>query len=181
VDQKCPINSKPLSATNADGVGVLTCAICDGCWLPGNGVKGFFSKSPDGATREEEFRESVRVQGRPSNLRCVDCSTRMRVLVHRGVEIDTCPNCAGIWFDGGELRSFLQTDRGRTAARGAGAAMAGGAALGVAGLAGAAALNADASAQEGNSLASTVADVAVSGAVDIGGDILGAIFGALFD
>lgn len=39
----------------------------------------------------------------PGHSACPGCGTAMRTLHPRGVELDGCPACGGVWFDGGEL------------------------------------------------------------------------------
>lgn len=45
---------------------------------------------------------------------CPTCSTPMSEVSRRGVYIDVCPACRGVWLDGGELEKLLATaDAGR--------------------------------------------------------------------
>jgi len=41
---------------------------------------------------------------------CPNCSHTMLPEVFHGLILDVCPNCAGIWFDSGELRKLLTID-----------------------------------------------------------------------
>ncbi|MCP5523610.1 MAG: zf-TFIIB domain-containing protein [Verrucomicrobiales bacterium] len=56
-------------------------------------------------------------------MRCPKCNTRELVATRvRGIEVDQCPACHGIWFDESELAALLQAEpselkpltRGRT-------------------------------------------------------------------
>lgn len=38
---------------------------------------------------------------------CPNCSTPMNEVNRRGVYVDVCPNCRGVWLDGGELEKLL--------------------------------------------------------------------------
>lgn len=40
-------------------------------------------------------------------MRCPLCNVPMRDVNRRGVEIDVCPECRGVWLDGGELDKLL--------------------------------------------------------------------------
>lgn len=40
-------------------------------------------------------------------MRCPMCSVAMREVDRRGVRIDVCPECRGVWLDGGELEKLL--------------------------------------------------------------------------
>ncbi len=39
-------------------------------------------------------------------LKCPACGEVMFVAEYRGVEIDTCGSCGGVWLDGGELEAL---------------------------------------------------------------------------
>ncbi|MDD5719932.1 MAG: zf-TFIIB domain-containing protein [Candidatus Krumholzibacteria bacterium] len=36
-------------------------------------------------------------------MNCPACKSQMFVMEYDGLELDHCPACAGVWFDGGEL------------------------------------------------------------------------------
>lgn len=38
---------------------------------------------------------------------CIKCNTPQEPIVIVGVEIDRCPNCGGIWLDGGEIKELI--------------------------------------------------------------------------
>lgn len=38
---------------------------------------------------------------------CPNCSNPMNEVSRRGVFVDVCPNCRGVWLDGGELEKLL--------------------------------------------------------------------------
>jgi len=42
-------------------------------------------------------------------MRCPACSNMMIVVEHEHIELDYCPDCAGVWFDAGELELLLET------------------------------------------------------------------------
>jgi Zn-finger nucleic acid-binding protein len=42
-------------------------------------------------------------------IRCPRCRVMMHKLTQRGVTIDVCPTCQGIWLDRGELSKLLET------------------------------------------------------------------------
>ena len=41
-------------------------------------------------------------------LPCPACSTTMETIDFRGMMIDVCPKCAGIWFDDIELSELIE-------------------------------------------------------------------------
>ena len=40
-------------------------------------------------------------------MRCPLCDVPMREVRRRGVKIDVCPECRGVWLDAGELEKLL--------------------------------------------------------------------------
>ncbi|HAT49157.1 MAG: zf-TFIIB domain-containing protein [Nitrospirae bacterium] len=44
-------------------------------------------------------------------LLCPNCNVGMLVVQRSGIELDTCPQCRGIWLDRGELEKLLQPIR----------------------------------------------------------------------
>lgn len=43
------------------------------------------------------------------SVRCPLCEVTMREVDRRGVRIDVCPECRGVWLDRGELDKLLET------------------------------------------------------------------------
>ncbi len=46
----------------------------------------------------------------PMTRCCPNCSHQMALETVHGVQLDVCPNCAGIWFNSDELRALLASD-----------------------------------------------------------------------
>lgn len=44
-------------------------------------------------------------------LLCPSCGTGMREVERRGVLLDVCPQCGGVWLDRGELEKLLAEAR----------------------------------------------------------------------
>lgn len=40
-------------------------------------------------------------------MRCPLCNVTMREVPRRGVKIDVCPECRGVWLDAGEMEKLL--------------------------------------------------------------------------
>ncbi|WP_366017887.1 zf-TFIIB domain-containing protein [Thermanaeromonas sp.] len=43
-------------------------------------------------------------------MRCPFCDVPMKEVERRGVLIDVCPECRGVWLDRGELEKLLATN-----------------------------------------------------------------------
>lgn len=48
-------------------------------------------------------------------LVCPNCNVGMLVVQRSGIELDTCPQCRGVWLDRGELEKMLQPIRAEAA------------------------------------------------------------------
>lgn len=42
-------------------------------------------------------------------MKCPVCKNMMIVVEHEHIELDYCPDCAGVWFDAGELDLLFET------------------------------------------------------------------------
>jgi Zn-finger nucleic acid-binding protein len=42
-------------------------------------------------------------------MKCPACSNLMIVVEHENIELDYCMDCAGVWFDAGELELLLES------------------------------------------------------------------------
>jgi Zn-finger nucleic acid-binding protein len=41
-------------------------------------------------------------------MKCPNCNAAMNPFERQGVEIDTCPQCRGVWLDRGELDKIIE-------------------------------------------------------------------------
>ena len=107
----CPHHGTVLMEKHAGKLRVWHCVGCSGLWLPA------------GAFHAGVGHVSVTGRGRPSGLSCPADGQALTALSHRGIEVDVCGRCGGVWFDRGELqkilaqstdpaRSFLEGDSG---------------------------------------------------------------------
>lgn len=44
---------------------------------------------------------------------CPSCRSEMRVCVERGIELDICDRCKGVWLDAGELTKLAEDEESR--------------------------------------------------------------------
>lgn len=91
----CPRHATPLQETHSGKLRVWHCATCSGLWLPA------------GAFHSAVGHVSVIGRGRPAGLSCPADSHPLTAVRHRGIEVDVCGTCGGIWFDHGELQKIL--------------------------------------------------------------------------
>jgi Zn-finger nucleic acid-binding protein len=91
----CPHHSTSLVERHVGKLRVWHCAGCSGLWLPA------------GAFHASVGHVSVTGRGRPSRLSCPADGQTLTAVSHRGIEVDVCGHCGGVWFDHGELQKIL--------------------------------------------------------------------------
>jgi Zn-finger nucleic acid-binding protein len=107
----CPRCSSALAPAEANGVGVLRCARCQGTWVDEDG----FREAQNRADPEHDWlhlelwREHERFDAKRSTLACPSCGEPLVAMAYgdTGVEIDHCPACAGIWLEEQELANLV--------------------------------------------------------------------------
>lgn len=97
---RCPVDGEPLTAHTRSGMSLATCGACHGLWLTKD-VVAAGGPTPDGQVN--------RVLGRAADVRhddaarmCPSCPAILIPKVVRGVEVDRCQKCGGVWLDAGE-------------------------------------------------------------------------------
>lgn len=53
---------------------------------------------------------NVRTDIPRAGMKCPLCRIDLHIAERRGIEIDYCPNCRGVWLDRGELDKLMQLD-----------------------------------------------------------------------
>lgn len=107
---KCPkCESEQLSSTVINEIEVDRCGKCQGVWfdereLPQLLDTGRASLRPirGGKLQEELNRKKARCPRDGSELTRVCSATKAEIIV------DSCPQCHGVWCDGGELDQLLK-------------------------------------------------------------------------
>lgn len=66
--------------------------------------------------REEELRKKVAEEEKRRlkelhNMRCPKCGMELREIDYRGISVDKCFHCEGIWLDAGELEAIAQMEK----------------------------------------------------------------------
>jgi Zn-finger nucleic acid-binding protein len=99
----CPVDQSRLHEKLVEGLSSHRCQLCHGIFIPGD-----FFRQVKAQAALQVHRE---IAGNTPNLNtprlCPKrCSTMM--LMHiKGIEIDVCPHCDGIWLDSGELEKMI--------------------------------------------------------------------------
>ena len=103
----CPNCVEPLRSRTMSNFTVDECPMCDGLWfddqVPEKMVvtvdKPQFFFEPIAFEKKREVPEG--------QLQCPRCKVTMAVFEARGVPVDVCPECRGLWLDSHELRKIL--------------------------------------------------------------------------
>ena len=87
---------------------IHTCSPCGGVWVGGTSLKRLLSTEPSAPTFEKLVKNIQQKQQLSEDRLCPNCEdTKLFVLKTRGVEIDFCGNCNGVFFDKDELQSLI--------------------------------------------------------------------------
>jgi Zn-finger nucleic acid-binding protein len=105
----CPRDGGPLRLHKGQAAPAERCESCSGIWLAGLVVARHVGQVPRAA--------QIKRAGRQTALRCPTDGAQLTEVHHHGVEIDVCPQCAGVWLDHGELERIVGARRRATAGR----------------------------------------------------------------
>ena len=111
----CPECAVPMDAVSKQGIDLHTCHQCNGAWLPRSAIIALYRA----AARHDEIPDVASLHledgGTGRALGCPACRDQALFIVRiKGVELDVCRQCSGIFFDQGEmaaLRDRLDPDR----------------------------------------------------------------------
>lgn len=100
----CPVDQSQLQEKLMEGLSAHRCQLCHGVFIPGD----FFREVKAKATLQ--FHRQI--AGYTPNLnsaprQCPKRCTTMMLMQIKGIEIDVCPHCDGIWLDSGELEKMI--------------------------------------------------------------------------
>lgn len=115
----CPVCSEAMVAYEWEGVEIDSCAVCGGVWLDAGEVEVIAELA--GVDRGPVSDALSRANG-PAHAtrRCPRCREKLRTMTVGGaqhVEVDSCPEHHGLWFDRGEVRDFVTSfDKGEPGA-----------------------------------------------------------------
>jgi hypothetical protein len=105
----CPVCSEALVAYEWEGVEIDSCAVCGGVWLDAGEVELIAELA--GVDRGAVSEALAQASG-PAHAkrRCPRCRQTLRTIAVRGasgVELESCPERHGLWFDRGEVHKFV--------------------------------------------------------------------------
>lgn len=111
----CPHSGTTLGIRDAEGHVGHCCDDCRGIWLPRRFIetigleRNFSAKRFAGLLAEQA--------GATTDLACPEGCGKLRQARVKGIELDWCPGCGGVWFDRGEVARLLAQYPPRQAAK----------------------------------------------------------------
>ncbi len=93
----CPHHAEALTRHPVGGWVTWRCNHCEGIWVPADVVKRAV-KSP---------RWPQKSALKSTDLRCPDDGRALSAFTTRGIELDWCAHCHGVWLDRGELATIM--------------------------------------------------------------------------
>ena len=76
---------------------IASCAQCRGVWIP----RRLIEAATSSGTLSLRFPDDPTFA--PSSARCPDDGQPLREIAHKGIRVDYCPACRGLWLDDKEL------------------------------------------------------------------------------
>ena len=96
----CPADDTPLQASASSGYGVHRCPQCLGVSVAGSVLPAV--RAHAALTLHQQPDHPARV--RP----CPHDGKMMKPLPYKGIEMDVCPECRGLWLEAGQLPRLLE-------------------------------------------------------------------------
>lgn len=105
----CPRDGCTLGETRIVRVMAEVCPYCDGTWLAAGKLAQLRRKPVDLPPSE-----GLEVPGGRETIRCPQCKVEMTTRWfsdRRGVLVDVCSQCEGLWLDTAELKGIIEEGR----------------------------------------------------------------------
>lgn len=101
----CSVELEPLTESSIKGAG---CPKCEGVWLRRADLASAIRSYA--ADHGVALKTIALLEGpaRPNGLRCPECSSSLQSIALRGVDVETCPACRGVFLDRGESESIAK-------------------------------------------------------------------------
>ena len=110
---KCPkCNSESLAAFKVEEVTVDRCSSCDGIWFDAQELGELLAEEAKQVASLRRGNMHEELDGKKGNCPR-DATELLRVYsaADKTVILDACPECRGIWLDGGEFEKLFAARR----------------------------------------------------------------------
>jgi Zn-finger nucleic acid-binding protein len=103
----CPRCHTCTARRKSHGFASHRCASCEGVWISGISLSLYLRDKPVAPSHAELSALAAKSPPAVRPLRCPTCSKRsFRTFLTRGIEVDMCRHCAGMYLDADEIDSF---------------------------------------------------------------------------
>lgn len=96
----CPVDDSTLLASGFGGVTSHRCPQCLGAYVPGNLLREVRAHAALELHRQRDDGGRVRP--------CPGDGTMMKPLHFKGIDLDICPDCHGVWLAAGQVSRLLE-------------------------------------------------------------------------
>lgn len=98
----CPNDQSAFVPHELDAASALRCPSCEGIFLPGDFFREIRARAALQTHRQIDLlTENIKQQSR--QLNCPNDASPMMSFMFKGVEVDVCSKCYGVWLDRGEM------------------------------------------------------------------------------
>jgi Zn-finger nucleic acid-binding protein len=108
---KCPTCALDLEVRLAGPIEVDECSRCGGAWFEDDELrKAKDAWDPDLKWMDFElWSDWDSLDLKPKDLKCPSCDRGLVAVLYadKGIEVDCCPSCRGIWLEDGEFASIV--------------------------------------------------------------------------
>lgn len=104
----CPRCIEKMEETTSKGIITHTCFYCNGTWINSDSLKIILENENNRLLKTDLKKsfESLKVTNKDRH--CPECKNQQLFqIIVRGVELDMCSECIGVFFDEGELKKLL--------------------------------------------------------------------------
>jgi Zn-finger nucleic acid-binding protein len=105
---ECPVCLKTMEAQELFNIETNLCHLCGGVWLDAGELADYIKQGniPNKLLANYCIDDSFK-KVEEGNRECPRCNNMLQLLSHRGINVDFCYRCRGVWFDKGELKTLL--------------------------------------------------------------------------
>ena len=93
-----------MESSNLNKVTVNNCFYCEGSWIDANEIKEILSSEPKSPKFNEFSGLLHKTKNSNPNRLCPSCDIPLNKSIFKNIELDSCPDCNGIFFDRDEVK-----------------------------------------------------------------------------
>ncbi|PUB74052.1 MAG: hypothetical protein DBP03_11840 [gamma proteobacterium symbiont of Ctena orbiculata] len=122
----CPRCIEKMEETTSKGIITHTCFYCNGTWINSESLKIILERENNTLLLNDLKSSFETLKTTNKDRNCPECKNQQLFQITvRGVELDLCPECIGVFFDEGELKKLLPALDNKSKETGVGSYLAG--------------------------------------------------------